>query len=83
MKAKSIFASKTFWFAIGTFWAAALPTMQGCANENRPPNSVEILGLITAAITTGGAVYGRYAANSEVYTPEGLPGRDKVEAANS
>ena len=73
---KSIFASKTFWFAIGTFWAAVLPSVQTCASENRPPTQTEIVGLITVLITTAGTIYGRYAADSTLYTPNYLPGRD-------
>ena len=73
---KSIFASKTFWFAVGTFWAAVLPTAQTCATENRSPSQPEIVGLITVLITTAGTIYGRYAADTELYTPDYLPGRD-------
>lgn len=78
-RAKSIFESRTFWFAIGTFWAAILPSLQSCTAANRPLNSVEWLGIVTALITTGGTIYGRYSAAADLYTPNGLPGRSKPE----
>ncbi len=74
---KSIFASKTFWFAIGSFWTAIAPSIQALIAQQRSPTAAELVQLGFLLVTTGGTIYGRYSANTEVYTPNGFPGRDQ------
>lgn len=74
-RAKSIFASKTFWFVFASFWVAIAPSVQAIADQERFPTSGEWVQIVTLLVTTGGAMYGRYSANTEVFTPQWLPGR--------
>jgi hypothetical protein len=77
MPQKSLFASKTFWAAVATFWLAIAPQLQQFADQERLPKSSEWVQIVTLLITTGVTIYGRYNADTTLFTPSGLPGRDK------
>lgn len=69
-RAKSIFASKTFWGALTTFAAAVLPTLGiGVTAEDVNNVSTHVVGLIDRAAEFGGilfAIYGRIQASQPV-----------------
>lgn len=73
---KSLFRSKTFWFAVLTGAIALQPNIQAIADEGRLPTSGEWSQMVFAALGTAATIYGRYAADASVFTPKGLPGRD-------
>lgn len=82
VRSKSIFQSKTFWGAALTAVAAIAPVIgQNVADYQEKgkvdPNSVAQIVVILA--TTGLTIMGRIEANTLVYTPNGLPGRNKSE----
>ena len=76
MKFKSIFASLTFWAAILQFYQALAPQIRECLIANCATFSwwerleAPILAFFLSIIA-------RYNASALIYTPKGLPGRDK------
>lgn len=82
MNSKSLFASKTVWSAVVTFWFALAPTLDAVASQNRYPTPREWVAIVGILITTAATIYSRYAADSTIHTPKGLPGRDKPELVN-
>lgn len=73
--AKSLFASRTVWAAAVALWVSVEPVATLCLNEARSPNVAEafhLLGSLVAAIAT---LYGRYAADGPVFTPDWMMGK--------
>lgn len=75
--AKSIFRSKTFWGAVATFWIAILPDLQAIAADLKLERLDRLLRIAAALTATGITIYGRYSANTEIYTPDWMPGRNE------
>lgn len=76
-RAKSLFRSKTFWGAVATFWIAVLPDLQAIATDLKLERLDRLLHVAAALTATGVTIYGRYSANTEVYTPDWMPGRNE------
>ena len=78
---KSIFLSKTVISALFTWLAAIAPIANTCLTD-----TCTITDMSAALVATGafiGVIKGRYDAKAVVYTPKGLPGRDKEIAENA
>ncbi len=79
---KSIFQSKTFWGAVLTAIASISPVIAKDVTDYQntgrvDPNGISQIVVILA--TTGLTILGRVEAKDTVYTPKGLPGRDKPD----
>lgn len=77
VRSKSIFQSKTFWGAIATFWIAVLPDLKVLATDLRLERLDRLLYVAGVLTSTAVTIYGRYSADTEVYTPDWMPGRNE------
>lgn len=75
---KSIFKSRTFWSAFIGLSGALTPTIIQYG-ETGYLSRKDIVGAAVAIVGAIGVVGGRYAATDTVFTPHGLPGRDKED----
>lgn len=79
-ESKSIFDSKTFWGAVATGIVAIVPAITEIIDEFQNTGKINFANIFNISIllvTTGITIMGRIDANAGVYTPEGLPGRNK------
>ncbi len=78
---KFIFHSKTLWSAILTLAIAILPLI---LEDIEKGFSEEILGSIIAlTASTLWTIYNRYIAHGNLYTTQGLPGRNYVSPSDN
>lgn len=77
-RAKSIFASKTFWGAIFTAVAAVAPIIGG-AVDNRQLSGKDAAQVVVVLAGTAATVLGRVQAEAQVYTPHNLPGLNRED----
>jgi len=77
-QAKSIFASKTFWGAVFTAVAAIAPIIGDAVDKRQilGKDAAQIVVILAGAAAT---VVGRVQAETQVYTPHGIPGPDKED----
>jgi hypothetical protein len=75
---KSIFKSRTFWSAFIGLAGALTPTALQYG-ETGQIGRKDIVGAGIAIVGAIGVVGGRYAATDTVFTPHGVPGRDKED----
>ena len=75
---KFILESKTVQSAILTFAIAILPHVLEGVNDGFTLGFW--MSFIPLACSTAWNIFSRYVANTTVYTPPGLPGRDYVPA---
>ncbi|MBW4666262.1 MAG: hypothetical protein KME60_02170 [Cyanomargarita calcarea GSE-NOS-MK-12-04C] len=83
---KNIFESKTFWGAVSTAILAISPAVNDMIVEflrtgKISPITIFRISLLLASTTL--TVVGRVTAQTPVYTPNGLPGPDRVEFSQS
>ncbi len=78
MKAKSILQSKTFWWSLCTgglgVGAVVFPDL-----DKGIFNWVEFGKCVAIAFSTGLTVLARIEATQAIYTPDGMPGKDKSD----
>lgn len=72
---KNIFSSTTVWAAILSLWIAISPTIKIMTNEGF--KKTMLIDITDNAVATALVILGRYNAKTKIFTPKGLPGRDK------
>ncbi|MBD2041317.1 hypothetical protein [Microcoleus sp. FACHB-672] len=72
-KAKSIFASKTFWGVVFTTVAAIAPILGNAVKEQKLTVDATV-NIVIILCGSGATVAGRVQATQPIYTPQGLPG---------
>ncbi len=77
-KAKSLFASLTFWSILCLLIQASEPRIEAMV-EKKSMNAADVLGLVNIIAATVGGVIGRIVANEPVYTPKGFLGPNKSD----
>ena len=81
VKQKNLFLSLTFWGAVGLFIEGIKPiAIENITQGFSTGIAFDYLGFLVAFMIT---VLGRYNANSQIFTPKGLPGRDKYSFSKS
>lgn len=75
---KSLFASKTFWAIFATIIASIAPAALEYGDTGQIGRKQAISSII-ATLSGLAAIGGRYAAKEVVYTPHGIPGRNKED----
>ncbi len=78
-KAKSIFASKTFWAAVISVVAGAAPILSNAVDKGQL-NAKDISEITLVICAAASVVVGRVAAVERIYTPDILPGPNKQDA---
>lgn len=73
---KSIFQSKIFWVAVVNAWLGLSPNLSAVFMGDKPWFVGLVESLDNFAISSA-IVLLRYNPRSELYTPKGLPGRDR------
>lgn len=74
-KRKNIFCSLTFWGIFLSYLNAAIPTIKMASTEGFDLDFV--MTMLETTIIFAMGVLGRYNAETLVYTPRSLPGRNK------
>jgi hypothetical protein len=77
---KVITRSNTVWSALITLTIAVLPYLQQGMRTNF--EQFEWSYVISVTISTLATIIARYNAETEIYTPHGLPGRDYKSVTN-
>lgn len=72
---RNIFSSSTVWAAILGLWLAISPTVKVMVEKGYNYNL--LIDIIDNVVATGLVILGRYNADAKLFTPKGLPGRDK------
>ena len=75
---KSLFASRTFWAIVAGIIAAITPAALEYGRTGIVTRE-QAVSTIIATLSGLAAIGGRYAAKEVVYTPHGVPGRDKED----
>ena len=75
MKQKSIFSSLTFWGMVLSYLNAVVPLLKIGSIQGFDLDFY--MSIAEATIVFGMTVVGRYSADSIVYTPKVLPGRNR------
>jgi hypothetical protein len=83
---KNIFESKTFWGAVSTAIVAISPAVNDMIVEFLRTGTISPITILRISLllaTSSLTVFGRVTAEAPVYTPNGLPGPDRVESSQS
>ena len=75
MRQKSIFSSLTFWAIVLGYMQTLIPTIK--LGHHQGYDFDFFICLLEATIVFAIAVIGRHNANTIVYTPKTLPGRNR------
>lgn len=82
MKVVNLFKTKTFWGIVLLFLSALIPKLREVISDH-DISLDDLLALTGVLVGTGLSLLGRMDAHNKVaYTPHGLPGRDRSDAAD-
>ncbi|MGF1676792.1 MAG: hypothetical protein ACFCUV_24395 [Rivularia sp. (in: cyanobacteria)] len=80
-KAKSLFASRTFWGAVLAGVASLVPLSVESIKEGE--FNIDDMGQVVLVLCgVGTAIVGRVDAKAQIYTPNALPGPNKSDYEN-
>lgn len=79
-KAKPLLSSLTLWTAVLLWIQAVLPNVQIIVERGTAFTIVDALILVQITVNLIASIIARYNASSILWTPKGLPGRNRDEA---